>query len=271
MTLRWKNMPKSVVRGRTNYPLHLTALSFGFMAALGTTAALAQCAAPATQLTSGVTETGTVTFQALGNGSTLSNITVAGLTLTCGNNSGVTASAQALFYQNLANGAAGPSAPAGCASGKSGNLTGWTSGPASGNSVTFTSTTPNTNVADLVVSNGAGASAVEVQGSATGGALSTALTGNMVCVGSAGNWRNQEYHASGGAVTDFKKGSSDPKDPSAVIGTWSISNDAVVYNYTAGGSYSYTIWQPVAGTLNFCNGGSLVVQGTVKTGGPQGC
>ena len=259
-------IPCSVVRGRIDYPLSLTVLSLGVMAALGTTAALAACASPATQLTSGVTETGTVTFTNLGNGSS-SQVTVGGLQFSCGNNSGVTASTLASFFQGLSDGSSGPGVPVGCTT--TGTLSGWTSGPASGNVVTFSSSTPNTNVTNLLVT-GLSASVTEVDGSPTGGQLRSSLSLKTVCVGSAGNWQNQEYHAGtgGGSVVDWKLGapSLTNKDPTATIGTWSLSGSTVVYSYTGGGSFTYTVWQQLNGSLDFCSGGSFVVNGTVKAG-----
>jgi hypothetical protein len=260
---RRMKIPGSVVRGRVSYPLSLTVLSFGVMAALGTTAALAVCASPATQLTSGTgtTETGTVTFSNLNNGSGYS-VTVGGLGLTC--TSTTNSSPVAGFFASLSNGSTGGSLPAGCS--RNGSLSGWTSAAASGNSVTFTSVTPNSNVADLSVS-GNPSSAVEVQGSPS---LSSSLSLNTVCVGSAGNWQNQEYHAGtgSGSIIDWKLGAPSPtnKDPTATIGTWSLSGNTVVYNYTGAGSFSFTVWQQTNGSLDFCSGASTVVNGTVKAG-----
>lgn len=257
-------IPCSVVRGCIDYPLSLTVLSLGVMAALGTTAALAVCASPATQLTSGVTETGTVTFTNLGNG-TNSKVTVGGLQFSCGNSSGVTGSTLASFFQNLSDGSSGPGVPGGCT--KTGTLSGWTSGPASSNVVTFSSSTPNTNVPNLSVI-GSSASVTEVDGSPTGGQLSSSLGLKTVCVGSVGNWQNQEYHAGtvGGSIIDWKLGASDPKDPTKTIGSWSLSGNTVVYNYTGAGSFTYTVWQQTNGSLDFCSGTSTVVNGTVKAG-----
>lgn len=259
MAYRRMRIPGSVVRGRASYPLSLTVLSLGVMAALGTTAALAVCASPATQLTSatGTTETGTVTFNNLNNGGGLS-VTVGGLGLTC--TSATNAGAVAGFFASLSNGSTGNSLPTGCS--KTGSLSGWTSGAASGSSVTFTSVTPNSNVADLTVS-GNPSSAVEVQGSPS---LSSSLSLNTVCVGSAGNWQNQEYHAGTGSIIDWKLGTSDPKDPTKTIGSWSLSVNTVVYSYTGAGSFTYTVWQQTNGSLDFCSGTSTVVNGTVKAG-----
>lgn len=261
MAYRRMKIPCSVVRGCISYPLSLTVLSLGVMAALGTTAALAVCGSPATQLTSaaGTTETGTVSFNNLNSGGGLS-VTVGGLGLTC--TSTTTATTVAGFFASLSNGSTGNSLPTGCS--KTGSLSGWSSAAASSSSVTFTSVTPTSNVADLTVS-GNPSSAVEVQGSPS---LSSSLGLKTVCVGSVGNWQNQEYHAGtvGGSIIDWKLGASDPKDPTKTIGSWSLSGNTVVYNYTGAGSFTYTVWQQTNGSLDFCSGTSTVVNGTVKAG-----
>lgn len=53
----------------------------------------------------------------------------------------------------------------------------------------------------------------------------------------------QEFHQSGGTLIDFKKGPSDPVDPTKAVGTWSASATAgtVTYNYTGDGSYTYVV------------------------------
>ncbi len=62
-------------------------------------------------------------------------------------------------------------------------------------------------------------------------------------------------------VQDYKKGPTDPVDPSEVVGTYTINNgtagapDSIAYNYGTGGSYTYVV-TPAAQTLgvySFCN------------------
>ena len=71
------------------------------------------------------------------------------------------------------------------------------------------------------------------------------LVGRAACVGSAGNWHNQELHTAGGRITDYKKGPADARDPTIDIGSYTISSDAtggrITYNYTGGGSFTYYI------------------------------
>jgi hypothetical protein len=113
--------------------------------------------------------------------------------------------------------------------------------------------------------------------------LTDALTGRTVCVAKAGGgWENQEEHVAGGTLRDYKKGPTDPVDPSETVGTWSISgtgaSTSVTHNY---GSQSYTWFacttksngKPVTGDpISFCSSatGSSVVNATLKAIG-SGC
>jgi hypothetical protein len=106
--------------------------------------------------------------------------------------------------------------------------------------------------------------------------LNNLLSGNTICVlpippHVSWGWESQEYHQSGGSLIDWKQGASSVTDPTAVIGTWSIAGTGtatqVIYNYTDGGSstYSYTVFDN-GGSYSFCSAGSVVVTGTVKLG-----
>jgi len=88
-------------------------------------------------------ETAKVTFSALTAGQT---VILGGITVTAGG-SGATAVEVAAAFKSIATGSGGDATGANIAS-AAGTLTGWTSGPASGNAVTFSSVT-NGNVADL--------------------------------------------------------------------------------------------------------------------------
>jgi flagellar hook-associated protein 2 len=89
------------------------------------------------RLSKGVTETNTVTFNALTNSQ---SVTIAGRTLTATGD--MTAAEVAAAFSS--------SAQSGNAYTMSGNLTDWTPGIASGDSLPFTSTTLHSNVADIV-------------------------------------------------------------------------------------------------------------------------
>lgn len=75
---------------------------------------------------------------------------------------------------------------------------------------------------------------------------------------------------------DFKKGPSDPVDPTKQVGTWSVSgtdsNTVVIYTYTdasgSSGPYSFTVHSSGV-NLSFCNGNAEVVAATLKLG--PGC
>ena len=74
----------------------------------------------------------------------------------------------------------------------------------------------------------------------TGTALSTLIVGQTACATLGGSsW--QSYHQSGGSLIDYKKGPSDPVDPTKVMGTWSINSDKVQYNYGTGGVFEYEV------------------------------
>jgi len=92
--------------------------------------------------------------------------------------------------------------------------------------------------------------------------LTSLIVGSTACVAkSGGGWENQEQH-SGGTVTDYKKGPTDPIDPSKAIGTYTISADSnggiINYSYTGGGAYTYYLYgntafpNPPAGNYDFC-------------------
>lgn len=101
----------------------------------------------------------------------------------------------------------------------------------------------------------------------TGTALSSLVSGNTVCATQgADKW--QEQHRSGGELWDYKKGPSDPVDPTKKVGTWTIGADTVTYAYTGGPSYTYSVFDD-GGTYSFCtapNGSAVVSGATFKTG-----
>jgi hypothetical protein len=111
--------------------------------------------------------------------------------------------------------------------------------------------------------------------------LSIALAGNTVCVAKGGErWENQEWHQGGpavGALIDFKKGPTDPIDPTKGVGTWSISGTdvatRVTYSYIFGGVGTYAVCssksQPGPGdTIGFCTNttSSSVIAATLQAG-----
>lgn len=245
--------------------------------------AMAGCATPATQITdTGTAEIDTVTFR-----STLtalnSTATVGGLTLTRRLRNTSTPPIDAACVQwtpnklaevftNLTNGTTPPSNTTfGCAN-WTGTLTGWkASGTYAPNTAfaKFISTTtgdvPNI-AATASVSPQPTVSAVP--GNSTG--LQARLSNNTVCVGSVGNWQNQEFHNASGTLTDWKQGSGSTVDPTADVGTWNVSGtgtgSVVNYNYGGGTQFSFTVWDNGSNSLSFCNGATEAVLGTLKTG-----
>ena len=86
-------------------------------------------------------------------------------------------------------------------------------------------------------------------------ALTAALSGNTVCAARTPD-RWQEFHQTGGVLIDYKRGPADKIDPSEPVGTWSItgngSNATVVYNYGAGGTFSYSVRSNGGASYSFC-------------------
>ncbi len=104
--------------------------------------------------------------------------------------------------------------------------------------------------------------------------ITTVLSGNTVCVAGAGGWKNQEAHAAGGDIIDYKEGPSSAKDPSSRIGSWSTSGTGtaaqITYTYDTFGSpasvHTFSVFDNGAGSYSFCNGGTEVAAATVVPG-----
>ncbi len=217
---------------------------------------------------------GTVVFEvnSVNFGSTtLSNkasVTVGGLTFT--GSTSLSAAQVAAAFVNLVDGATSGKGTGGNYSGK---LSGWSSGGIDGNlNILFTSSNAG-DVKNIDV-NGSSATAPKVtetvKGSTSTVTLSSLLTGNTVCVGSSGNWAAQEFHKSGGTLTDWKKGANDPVDKTSDVGTWSISGSGtgsvVSYSYTGSGPTAYSVYDNGNGSYSFCNGSTETVASKILTG-----
>jgi len=107
--------------------------------------------------------------------------------------------------------------------------------------------------------------------------ISTLLSGNTACYPSSGAPNNQEAHSGGtsGTITDFKKGPSDPNDPSSQVGTYAIDGSGnITYNYSGGPTFVYSVWgatPPAPGVYDFCTG-TTPLPGQVRVaGGSGGC
>lgn len=113
---------------------------------------------------------------------------------------------------------------------------------------------------------------------------------NTVCVGSSGNWEAQEEHRPGDELSDYHSGPDsanlptpppiindpDSRDPTDRLGTWTITDNEVTYNYTNvhssvhdSGPYTYTLHNDGSLTLyKFCAAGSGTA---ILTGTGAGC
>lgn len=108
--------------------------------------------------------------------------------------------------------------------------------------------------------------ATQVQGAAT---LRAVLQGKTVCAARGGD-RWQEFHRSDGALIDYKKGPSDPVDPTKQVGSWAVTGNGagtqLRYDYGRGGNYTYKVHTITEGsTYSLCSGTEDLVV-TLRTG-----
>lgn len=116
--------------------------------------------------------------------------------------------------------------------------------------------------------------------------LSSLFSNKLVCgkpgaanVGAAASDRWQERHASagaaipGGSLVDYKKGPSDPVDPSKTVGSWSIdtATNQIVHSYTGGSTFKWTVHK-AGDRYSFCNASGEQVVALIPPGmGTSGC
>ena len=119
------------------------------------------------------------------------------------------------------------------------------------------------------------------------------LVGNTACDGSSGNWNAQEFHSGTSGVLnnliDWKHGTLST-DPTAPVGTWSVTNDGsanatVTYAYVSGAfpaspgipgstgspgatsTYTYSVWDAGSQKYDFCSDDTtLVTTVTIRSG-----
>jgi hypothetical protein len=109
--------------------------------------------------------------------------------------------------------------------------------------------------------------------------LAPASGSSIACVGTSGNYTNQEVlqNSLTGNITDYKKGPSDPIDPSKVIGTYTITSGPpgqIAYSYAGGPIEVYEVYGTVpvtSGSYDFCTGGSLTATVNVFIGSAGPC
>lgn len=76
---------------------------------------------------------------------------------------------------------------------------------------------------------------------------SSLLSGNFLCAARAPDtW--QEFHQTGGALYDWKRGPNDAVDRTALVGTWSTATGTVTHTYGAQ-SYSWRVCRTSAGSI----------------------
>lgn len=111
------------------------------------------------------------------------------------------------------------------------------------------------------------AGAARAQTALTGTQIQALLTTNYAC-GSSGTekWDEKLIGGTAGNVTDYKKGPSDPIDPTAVVGTYTIDtgSNTITYSYTGGGVYTYTVTTAGGtagspGNYTFANSGTYLI------------
>jgi hypothetical protein len=74
---------------------------------------------------------------------------------------------------------------------------------------------------------------------AVGGNFTSFITGATICA-ARGSDRWQEFHASGGALIDFKRGAGHPVDPTRQVGTWTANDADSTVTHTYGPQSSFT-------------------------------
>jgi hypothetical protein len=107
----------------------------------------------------------------------------------------------------------------------------------------------------------------------TAAQIMSLLTGTTACYPTSPPYQNQEF-INGSILSDYKKGSGNPVDPTTIIGSVSYNsgNNTVSYSYGSVG-YTYSVWGGSisgAGTYDFCTSTSAGI--TVKiVSGQAGC
>lgn len=87
--------------------------------------------------------------------------------------------------------------------------------------------------------------------------IQTLVGGKTLCA-TKDSERWQEFHSgtTGGSLIDYKKGPSDPVDPTSTVGSWSTGNagnghtdDRLIHTY-GGTSYSWQVWDNCGGAYS---------------------
>lgn len=106
-----------------------------------------------------------------------------------------------------------------------------------------------------------------------GDVLKNTLSGKTACKANTEDWEWQEYHEPSGTLIDWKKGPSDPVDPSVPVGKWSATDGAsaeVTYSYDTK-NYTYNVWKTKLGLYDFCAGSTVKVRAASLMDGQDSC
>lgn len=85
-------------------------------------------------------------------------------------------------------------------------------------------------------------------------AVQSLVTNQYVC-GSIGGDSWNELHQAGGVLQDYKKGPTDPVDPSAVVGNWTVNSDGTITYAYGSLSYTYQVQVNAGNQYSFCGTG----------------
>jgi hypothetical protein len=106
-----------------------------------------------------------------------------------------------------------------------------------------------------------------------GGNFADFITGATICAARGGD-RWQEFHQAGGALIDWKRGSTDKVDPTKQVGTWASSNGAnatVRHTYTPSGTFEWAICIASPGTYTLVSSAAGTVTGATIFAGQGAC
>lgn len=76
---------------------------------------------------------------------------------------------------------------------------------------------------------------------------------------------SNEVHCSGSRLVEIAEGVNDLVDPTHVVGTWDANVSNVIYNYSGGESFEFTVHKNGA-NYNFCRNGSVEIVTTLPDG-----
>jgi hypothetical protein len=121
-----------------------------------------------------------------------------------------------------------------------------------------------TTVVLLAFGAGQAMAACPTTGTATAANISALVSGKYACAMRGDEQWNLLHQGTGfgpANLQDYKKGPSDPVDPSEVVGTYTIvagsggSPDTIRYDYGGGGAYTFVVTPnaSTAGTYTYCD------------------